>query len=64
MIAFINNMFLAAAENGDVIVKATKADGSLSGAAIGMLIFGSLMLYGGLAVCLYIAVKKGKPIEE
>ena len=29
----------------------------MTGGAIGMLVFGSIVLYGGLAVCLNIAMK-------
>ena len=60
MISTIQNLFIAAAESGRAIVKASEStEVGLTDGAIIMLAVGVILLYGGLATCLVIAIKKG-----
>ena len=60
MISTIQNLFIAAAESGRAIVKASEStEVGLTNGAMIMLAVGIVLLYGGLATCLVIAMKKG-----
>ena len=60
MISTIQNLFVAAAESSRAIVKASEStEVGLTDGAMIMLAVGVVLLYGGLATCLVIAMKKG-----
>ena len=62
--SIINNISIAAAEVSKVIEKAPKVESTVSDGAVIVLITGCLILYGGLSICLMIAVKKSRALEQ
>lgn len=64
MMGIMNSLLAAVSQTGKAIVKGDGASNGLSTGAVIMLIVGVAVLYGGLAICLTIAIKKGKAPQE